>query len=394
MKKRVRVAILGTGFIGRVHLEALCRLGFIEVAALVTADQDQADRLAREYGVERVETDYRRVLDDPHIEVVHVCTPTALHAQMVKDALLAGKHVLSEKPLATSVADAVELVELAKKQGVRNCTNHNLRYYPLVQHMRRMREQGELGDILVVQGQYTQDYLLYDTDWNWRLDSKDSGPSCAMADIGSHFCDMTEHITGLRISELCAELNTFHSTRKRPTGWVESFAGKLRQGEQEYEEHAVDTEDYGAVLFCIGERARGSFSAGQVFAGKKNGLRIEVYGTKAAVAWDQERPEELWIGNRSSYNQILLKDPALLDPAARPFADLPAGHAEGYDDTFKNVFRRFYQAVEDPAVTPEYPQFEDGLRQLVIIQAELASSEKHGWVNVPAGISARAAGDA
>ena len=231
MKKRVRAAILGTGFIGRVHLEALCRLGFVEVAALATADHGQADRLAREYGVERVEHDYRRVLDDPDIDVIHVCTPTALHAQMVKDALLAGKHVLSEKPLATSVADAVELVELAKKQGVRNCTNHNLRYYPLVQHMRRMREQGELGEILVVQGQYTQDYLLYDTDWNWRLDSKDSGPSCAMADIGSHFCDMTEHVTGLRITRALrrAEHLPRRSASAPPAGWRASPASCGRE---------------------------------------------------------------------------------------------------------------------------------------------------------------------
>ncbi len=383
MKKRVKTAILGTGFIGRVHLEAICRLGFIEVSALATADVDQANRLAQEYGVERVETDYRRVLDDPSIEVVHVCTPTALHAKMVKDALLAGKHVLSEKPLATSVADATELVELAKQKGVRNCTNHNLRYYPLVQHMRRMRENGDLGEILVVQGTYTQDYLLYDTDWNWRLDSKDSGPSCAMADIGSHFCDMTEHVTGLRINALCADLNTFHRTRKKPKGWVESFAGKLSKGQQQYEEYPVDTEDYGAVLLHIGDRARGSFSAGQVMAGRKNGLSIEIFGSKGAVAWCQERPEELWIGNRNSYNQILLKDPALLDPAARPYADLPAGHAEGYDDTFKNVFRRFYHSVEDSSAVPEYPQFEDGLRQLTIIQAELASNKKRGWVDVP-----------
>ena len=384
MNKRVKAAILGTGFIGRVHLETLCRLGFVEVAALVSPDTGQAERLGREYGVDRIESDYLRVLDDPSIDVIHVCTPTALHARMVKDALLAGKHVLSEKPLATSVADAQQLVALAKKQGVRNCTNHNLRYYPLVQHMKRMREKGELGDILVVQGQYTQDYLLHDTDWNWRLDSKDSGPSCAMADIGSHFCDMAEHVTGLRITELCAELNTFHPVRKRATGWVESFAGKLQQGEGEYVEHHVDIEDYGAVLLRIGDRARGSFSAGQVFAGKKNGLTIEIYGSKASVVWNQERPEELWIGNRDAYNQILLKDPALLDAAARPFADLPAGHAEGYDDTFKNVFRRFYAAVEDPALEAEYPQFEDGLRQLVIIEAELASSSQRAWVGVPA----------
>ncbi len=384
MKKRVKAAIFGTGFIGRVHLEALCRLGFVEVCALATADNDQADRLAQEYGVETVVSDYRRILDDPEIQVVHICTPTALHAGMVKQALLAGKHVLSEKPLATSVAEACELVALAKEKGVRNCTNHNLRYYPLVQQMRKMCESGELGEILVVQGTYSQDYLLYETDWNWRLNSADSGPSCAMADIGSHFCDMTEYVTGLRITELCADLNTFHPKRKRPKGWVETFSGKT-QKVQEYEEMAIDTEDFGAVLLHIGDRARGSFTAGQVMSGRKNRLNIEIFGSKAAVAWDQERPEELWIGNRNSYNQILLKDPSLLHPEARPFADLPAGHAEGYDDTFKNVFRRFYKSVEDPSVVPQYPQFEDGLRQLIIVEAELASNRSRGWVDVPLG---------
>jgi len=382
MKKRVKTAIIGTGFIGRVHLEAICRLGFIEVSALATADLNQANRLAREYGVDKVETDYRRILDDPSVQVVHICTPTAIHGQMIKASLEAGKHVLSEKPLATSVGDARQLVELAKKKGALNCTNHNLRYYPLVQHMRRLREEGELGEILVVQGTYSQDYLLFDTDWNWRLDSAQSGPSCAMADIGSHWCDMTEYITGLQITSVCADLNTFHRTRKRPKGWVETFSGKTA-APAEYEEFSVDTEDFGAVLLRMGDRARGSFTAGQVLSGRKNRLNIEVFGSKASVAWNQERPEELWIGNRNSYNQILIKDPSLLEPRARPFADLPAGHAEGYDDTFKNVFRRFYQSVEDPSITPEYPQFADGLRQLTIIEAELDSNKKHGWVDVP-----------
>jgi len=274
------------------------------------------------------------------------------------------------------------LVKLAKEKGVRNCTNHNLRFYPLVQQMRRLREQGELGEVLVVQGTYLQDYLLYETDWNWRLDSKDSGPSCAMADIGSHFCDMIEHITGIRITGLCADLNTFHPTHKRPKGSVETFAGKL-ETPQDSEEFTVDTEDYGAVLLHLGEGARGSLMAGEVFAGRKNRLNVEIYGTKASVSWNQERPEELWIGHRDSPNEILLKDPALVAPEVRQFTALPAGHAEGYDDTFKNIFRRFYASVEDPSLAPDYPQFEDGLRQLLIIEAELASNKKRGWVDVP-----------
>lgn len=382
MKKRVKAAVIGTGFMGRVHLEAISRLGFVEVVALGTTNANRASRLAREFCIDRLETDSRKILDDSEIQVVHVCTPTAQHAQMVKDALLAGKHVLCEKPLATSVAAARELASLAKQRNLRNCTNHNLRFYPLVQHMRRLREQGELGEILVVQGTYLQDYLLYETDWNWRLDSRDSGPSFAMADIGSHFCDMIEHITGLKITGLCADLKTFHPTHKRPKGSVETFAGKLEKP-QDSEDFAVDTEDYGAVLLHLGEGTRGSLMAGEVFAGRKNRLNVDVYGTKAAVSWNQERPEELWIGRRDSPNQILLKDPALVTPEVRQFAALPAGHAEGYDDTFKNIFRRFYASVEDPSLAPDYPQFEDGLRQLVIIEAELASNRKRVWVDVP-----------
>ena len=381
MKKTVKAAILGTGFMGRVHLEALCRLGFIEVRGIASADSGRAQRLAAEYGIDAIETDYRRILDDPEIDVIHVCTPTALHASNVKDALEAGKHVLSEKPLATTASEARELVALARQKGVRHCTNQNLRYYPLVQQMRALREAGELGEILVVQGTYSQDFLLFDTDWNWRLDAKESGPSCAMADIGSHWCDMTEYVTGLRITKLCADLNTFHATRKRPKQRGETFSGKLLTAE-DYDEVVVDNEDFGAVLLRIGDRARGSFTAGEVFAGRKNRLHIEIYGSKTSVAWDQERPDELWLGNRNSNNQILIKDASLLKSPASGYAHMPGGHAEGYENTFKNLFGQFYRAVLDPAAVPDYPQFEDGLRQLSIIDAELASNRSQAWVEV------------
>ena len=242
----------------------------------------------------------------------------------------------------------------------------------MVQHMRRMREDGELGDILVVQGTYSQDWLLYDTDWNWRIDSKANGPSRCLADIGSHWCDMAEHVTGQRITSLCADLQTFHKTRKRPKGPIETFAGKTLKPE-DYIEVPIDTEDFGAVVFRMGDRARGTFTASQVSAGRKNRLSIEIFGTKGGVSWDQERPDELWIGQRNSSNQIIVKDPSLLKDRARPYADLPGGHSEGYDDTFKQVFRRFYASIGDPSAQPEYPQFVDGLRQLTILESELAS---------------------
>src|SRR3984893_15831019 len=209
--RKFKTALFGTGF-GEPQIE-------------------KANQLAAEFGADRTEADYRRILQDPAVDAVHICTPNVLHFPMAKEALEAGKHVICEKPLATSIDQARQLVKIAAEKKRRNCTSHNLRCYPMVQHMRRMREDGDLGDILVVQGGYAQDWLLYDTDWNWRLDSKVNGPSRLLADIGSHWCDMAEHVTGQRITSVCADLQIFHKTRKQPRGPVETFAGKTLRAE-------------------------------------------------------------------------------------------------------------------------------------------------------------------
>lgn len=367
---------------GRVHIEAIRRLGHVEVAALASPGVEKARRLAEEFDIERVESDYHAILADPSIDAVHICTPNAVHFAMAKDAMTAGKHVLCEKPLVSSVEEARILVEMAKKTGLRNALNHNLRYYPMVQQMRRMREQGELGEILSVQGSYWQDWMLYDTDWNWRVLADQGGPSRCLADVGSHWCDMAEHVTGLRITEVCTDLQTFHKTRKRPQGSIATFANKLDQGSG-FVETKVDTEDYAATMFHMGERARGSFSVSQSSAGRKNRLSIEIHGTKASVGWNQEDPNELWIGRRDRNNEVVVKDPSLMLPEARAYADLPGGHAEGYDSTHKQLFRRFYASIENSDAPTEYPQFADGLRQLLILKAELESSNQRAWVEVP-----------
>jgi predicted dehydrogenase len=379
---RIKTAIFGTGFIGRVHLDAVRRLESVELAALVDPNIDAARQLGTGFAIPTVVTDYRTVLNDPEIDTVHICTPNAQHFSMAKEAVQAGKHVACEKPLATTVEGAQELVALAAQTGLRNCVCHNLRFYPLVQQIRRMREAGDLGEVLFVQGSYAQDWLLYDTDWNWRIDSKVGGVSRCMADIGSHWFDMAEYVTGLRVSSLCADLQAFHTTRKEPKHAIETFANKPLRPE-DYIARPVDTEDFGAVIFQMGTQVRGSVVASQVSAGRKNRLSIEVYGTKSSVAWDQERPNELWIGSRDLGNQLLLKDPSLLKPDARSYAELPGGHSEGYDDTTKQMFRRFYASAGKPASTPEYPQFADGLRQLVILDAELNSHRNRSWIEVP-----------
>src|ERR1700733_3737037 len=299
--KPIKTAIIGTGFMGRVHLEALRRVEFVEVAGIAGRNLEAARKLGSGFSISTIVIDYRDLLRDPSIEAVHICTPNAQHFSMAKESLQAGKHVICEKPLATTVEEAEELVSLAKQKGVRNCVCHNLRYYPMVQQMRRMREDGDLGEILAVQGTYFQDWLLYETDWNWRVDAASGGPSRCMADIGSHWFDMAEHVTGLRVTSLCADLQTFHPMRKQPKHSVATFANKLL-GPEDYIETPVNTEDFGAVIFRMGARTRGSVTASQVSAGRKNRFNIEIYGTRSSVAWNQERPDELWVGHRNTGN--------------------------------------------------------------------------------------------
>lgn len=380
--RRLKTAVIGTGFMGKVHAEGIRRLGNVEIAGVAASSDAKATQFGESIGVERTTGDYHTLLADSAIEAVHILTPNALHYPMCKAALLAGKHVLCEKPFTVSVQEARELVALAAEKNLANCIQHNLRYYPVVQHIRRIIEGGELGEILIAQGTYSQDWLLYDTDWNWRIQTKDNGQLRAVGDIGSHWMDMMQHLTGQRITALCADLQTFHKTRKRPKASIETFAGKTL-APSDYEAVPIDTEDFAAVLIHLGDRARGAYTVSQMSAGRKNMFTFDIYGTKAGVSWNQERPDELWIGQRNSPNQLILKDPSLLNPKAAAYADLPGGHSEGYDDTHKQVFKRFYAKVADPSAPVEYPTFEDGLAGMVLLEKVLESSKKQAWVEVP-----------
>jgi predicted dehydrogenase len=383
---RVRTAVIGTGFMGRVHLEALRRVENVDVVEVAATSLDKAHAAGAGYNILNMTGDWHDVIRDPSIDAVHVATPNVSHFPIAKAALEAGKHVLCEKPLAMSSTEAQELTELAVAKGLRNGLCHNLRFYPMVQQMRSMREAGDFGEILVVQGTYSQDWMLYETDWNWRVDPNVSGPSRVMADIGSHFFDMAEHVTGLKVSAVCSDLQIFYPTRKQPKSGGESFSGKLGAAGETVDTSIV-TEDFGATMFRMAkngkDQARGAMTASQVSAGRKNGLVLEIYGTKGGASWRQESPEELWLGHRDAPNQVLMKDPSLMDRKAAAFADYPGGHAEGYPDTHKQLYRRFYASIADPALTPDYPQFADGLRQLKILDAELASHKARAWMDVP-----------
>jgi predicted dehydrogenase len=379
--KKIKTAIIGTGFMGKVHAENVRRLGNVEIVAVAGSSDDKAREFGQSIGVERTTGDYRTLLNDPEIDAVHVLTPNALHYPMCKAAIAAGKHVLCEKPFTMTSAEAKELVDLAARAKIVNAIQHNLRYYPVVQQIRRMIEAGDLGEILIAQGTYSQDWLLYETDWNWRIESKSNGALRAMGDIGSHWMDMIQHLTGQRITALCADLATFFKTRKRPKGSIETFAGKTLSP-ADYQPVEIDTEDFGAVLLHLGERARGVFTVSQMSAGRKNMFTFDIYGTRAGVSWNQERPDELWIGQRNAPNQVIVKDPSLLYPKAAAYADLPGGHSEGYDDTHKQVFKHFYAKVADASAPVDYPTFEDGLVGMQLLEKVLESSKKNGWVTV------------
>ncbi len=378
---KIQSAVIGTGFMGRVHTEAIRRLGNVVVVAVAGSSLDRANAFASANQIERATGDWRDLANDRAIQAVHILTPNSLHHSMAVAFLKAGKHVLCEKPLAMSYAEAREMADCAQANLLAHATNHNLRYYPVVQHIRQMIAAGELGDILVVQGTYSQDWLLYDTDYNWRVEEAANGSVRAVGDIGSHWMDMIQHLTGLPITALCADLQTFHKLRKRPKGSVETFTGKTLQP-QDYESVPIATDDFGAVLIRLGDRARGAFTVSQVSAGNKNRFQFEIYGAKAGVMWNQESPDQLWIGHRNQPNQLLVKDPSLLAAAAAGFADLPGGHSEGYDDSHKQLFRRFYRRVADRSAAIEYPTFEDGARGMKLLEKCLESHRAGGWVRV------------
>ncbi len=378
---KIRTAMIGTGFMGKVHSEQVRRLGNVEIVAAAGSTQQMADQFAQANSIAKATGDWTTLVNDPGIDAVHILTPNALHAPMSIAFLKAGKHVLCEKPLAMTSKEAAEMLAVGESSGLAHGTNHNLRFYPVVQHIRGMVESGELGEVLAVQGTYSQDWLLYDTDYNWRIEADANGAVRAMGDIGSHWMDQIQHVTGLPITSVCGELTTFHKTRKKPKGSVETFTGKTLSP-SDYTEIPITTDDFGSVLLHLGDRARGAFTVSQVSAGCKNKFAIEIFGTKCGVAWNQERPDELWIGHRNAPNQTIVKDPSLLHAYGQAAADLPGGHSEGYDDSHKQLFKRFYARVADKNAPITYPTFADGLRGMKLLEAVIESNAKRAWVDV------------
>ncbi|OGS47399.1 MAG: dehydrogenase [Elusimicrobia bacterium RIFOXYD2_FULL_34_15] len=382
---RIKVGIIGTGFIGPIHIEALRRLGYVEVNALVAGNNlSLARKKTKQLNIPKVYNDYRRLLEDKEIEVVHNCTPNYLHFQINKDILESGKHIVSEKPLTVNSEDSEKLVELAKKIKLINAVNYNYRFYPLVQQIKQMISNGELGNIYSVHGSYLQDWLLYDTDYNWRIDSKLGGNTRAISDIGSHWCDLVQYVTGLKIEKVFGDLSTVHKTRKRFKQNIETFSNN-KSKLNNFENIKISTEDYASVLLNFNNGAKGVFTVSQVSAGRKNRLYFEIDGTKKSVCWDQENPEKLWIGHRDKPNEILSRDPSLVSKKVKNYVNYPGGHPEGYLDALYNFMKSFYSDVKNNNLNnknPDYATFLDGHNEVLLCESILESYKKQRWIEI------------
>lgn len=383
MKRTVQVGVIGTGFIGPAHVEAARRTFLAEVVAIADVNEEIARRKAQDLAVRSFFGDWRSLIHSDDVEVVHICTPNNLHYAMAKEALLAGKHVICEKPLAMNRREAEELVELAEKTGKVHAVHFNVRFYPLVREARELIRQGQVGRIFAIHGSYLQDWLFYETDYNWRLEPELSGPSRAVADIGSHWLDLVEFISGQRVVEVLADFATFHKVRKKPLKPVETYAGKILKPE-DYSEVPITTEDYASVLLHFDQGAHGVMTVNQVAAGRKNRITFEIDGSLCALFWDSEHPNDLWIGRRDKANEVLMKDPSLVSEATRRIISFPGGHNEGFPDTSKHLFKEVYTAILEAKPQEEwnFPTFTDGLREVVLCEAILESARRGTWVRV------------
>jgi len=394
----IGAAVIGTGFIGTVHVEELRRIG-VDVRGVLGSTPERGAARASALNVRRAYGSLDEILADPAVHVVHVTSPNHLHVPQASAILAAGKHVVCEKPLAMTATESAGLVGEAEASGLINAVNFNIRFYPLHQHVRERIAAGDLGEVRLVTGRYFQDWLLHDTDWNWRLEPDKGGALRAIGDIGSHWLDLVAFMTGQPVVSVMADLATFITTRREPTGPVETFSTERAS---ETVARSMGTEDVGSVLLRFANGARGAMTVSQISPGRKNSIQWEIDGSGGAASWDGENPDALWLGHRDGPNEILLRNPALMGAAGRAAAALPGGHVEGFGDTFAALFRAIYAdvAAGRPNPNPPYATFAAGHDEMLVNDAIAQSATERRWVDVdrtkstasPAGSSSPAGG--
>jgi len=379
--KKINVGIIGMGYIGESHIEAIRRIGICNLAAIADTNFELAKKKAELYGIERVYKTVDEILADDTIEVIHNCTPNFLHREINEKVLRAGKHLLSEKPLTARLSEAEELLELKKSYPeLEVCVNFNYRLNPMAQEIRARIKRGELGDVRIITGQYQQDWLMYDTDYSWRLEPETAGPSCAIADIGSHWMDMIQHITGHKIVSVCADLVTVIPVRKKPTSQAETFKDNVGGS---YEEVDVKNEEYGAVLFKTDKGATGVFHVSEAAPGHGCYFGFEINGSKESYGWNQEQNDRMWIGRRGGNNSIIIRDPNSISPEVKAYTSLAMGHPEGWNDAFKGNIYAFYKYLADGKKGERvFSTLEDAAYIVRLTEKIVESSRKKAWVNI------------
>ena len=384
--KRIGMGIVGTGFIGPHHIDAVRRLGFVDIVAVAEMNDTLAKQKAELLGIPKAYGSYEAMMNDPDVQVVHNATPNYLHYPVLAAAIAKGKHVVSDKPLALTGAEAKTLRDQAAEKGVVAAVTFGYRGNPLIQHARHMIKTGQIGTPRFIHGQYIQDWLLRDTDYSWRLEPDKGGVSSALGDVGSHWCDLAQHVAGVQITHVLGDITTSIPTRKKPKGAREAFAAAT--GKEEYELVDIKVEDLASVLLRFDNGAKGVFTVAQICSGHKNDLVLEVCGSEASVRWRQEDQNNLWIGHRDKANEVLQKDPGLIDAEVRGYAHMPGGHQEGWPDAFFNLMRDIYGFIASgKKPTDAHPSamatFEDGYRSNVVIDAILESAKAGSvWTKV------------
>lgn len=377
--KIYRTGVVGTGFIGRVHIETLRRLGNVEVVAI--ADKFNANEAAKSLNVINHFSDYKEMIQTMKLDVIHICTPNNTHFEIAMYALEHGVNVVLEKPMCTSIEEAEKLVAKAKETKLIAAINFHNRFYPMNNHLKNIICDGELGDIFSITGTYTQDWLLYKTDYSWRLNSSESGNTRAVADIGSHWMDLAEYVSGQKIIAVNADFSTIHPIRKKPKGQVLAFSNK-KFAEEDYTDIKIDTEDCASVMFRFSNGAKGSAFFSQVIAGKSVAIDMLIGGYNKSAEWNSESCNKLTIGQRDSYNQILEKGISTVHPNTKPLIAYPFGHLEGFPDAFKQCFSNVYQSIENPNFKRDFADFEDGLHEMVLCNKIFESNQKQQWVTI------------
>jgi len=371
--RHFKIGVIGAGFIGPIHIEAIRRIPGLDIVAISDRNEDLAKEDGDKYCIDKTYGDWRKLIDDPEVEVIHNCTPNHLHFDINKAVINAGKPLISEKPLALTSAESYELFKLSIDKKIPNQVCFTYRMYPVIQQMKAMVDHGDVGKPWFVWGSYLQDWLFYQTEYNWRVDPKFSGPTRTIADIGSHWCEIAQFVTGQRIESACANFGLVWEKR-------------LDTSNLQPIEVDVKTEDFATVLLKFSNGLIGNFSTSQISAGRKNHINLELTGSNCSISWNHEDAERLWIGFRDKMNIFSLRDGTKFYPEVEKYCHYSVGHPQGYSSGFKNLFIAFYDYLDKKKVwgvdTPDFPTFEEGHRSLLIADAIFESSKQGKWIDV------------